>query len=80
VAKEEGITPLQAWEIWKTQFKFIHQKSKEDLVVNEDGTFKPESFKTTMLPYFGKITPNLKKINKLNGETRSKYQRQKKSK
>ena len=28
-----------------------------------------------MLPYFGKVSPNLKKINKLNGEKRASNKR-----
>lgn len=52
-------------KIFHHQFKFTYD-NLSDLERTENGSYKEESFKTILLPKFGKFSPNLKAIRKIN--------------
>jgi len=74
VARKHGIKKEEAYEIWKGQFKFIHEKTKEIIQPNEDGTYNEEDFKVFMLPYWGKFVPRLGTIRTINKLKKKSYE------
>ena len=66
VAAKHGLKKQEVYNIWKSQFKFVHETTRKEIQRQDDGTFREEDFKVFMLPFFGKFMPKLGTIRTLN--------------